>query len=103
MSSITKTAFCLTLATSLIWSAGCRKEPAAAPPAAAPSAPAAKPAEQPAAEQPQADASEAAKIEAAFASLSAEDRAGDPAKDLSGERRSTRRDGHADQGQRRGP
>ncbi len=70
MSSVTKTAFCVTLAASLAWFAGCRKEPAAAPPAPAQPAPAAAPADAPAA-----DAGKAATIEAAFASLSAEDRA----------------------------
>jgi YHS domain-containing protein len=70
MSIVMKTAFCVTLASSLVWFAGCRQEPAAAPPAPAQPAPAVNPAEQPAG-----DASEAAKIEAAFASLSAEDRA----------------------------
>jgi hypothetical protein len=76
MSTFTKIAACVTLA-SLVWFVGCRKEPAAVPPAANPPAPPANPAgDKPAAEQPPAGAAtEAAKIEASFASLSAEDRA----------------------------
>jgi hypothetical protein len=72
MSRVTKTALCVALASSLTWFAGCRKDPAPAPPAANPPAPA----DKPAGEQPQAaNDSDAGKIEAAFASLSAEDRA----------------------------
>ena len=77
MSRITKTFLCLALALSLTWLAGCRKEPPAAPPAASPPAPAATPAgDKPTGEQPQAtNDAEAGKVDAAFASLSAEDRA----------------------------
>jgi hypothetical protein len=70
MSNVTNAAVCISLAASLAWFAGCRKEPPAAPPPANPPAPAADPAKQPAA-----DAGAASKIEASFASLSAEDRA----------------------------
>lgn len=73
MSRFSKSVLCVALASSLAWFAGCRKEPAPAVPAANPPAPAE---DKPAGEQPQAsNDSEAGKVEAAFASLSAEDRA----------------------------
>jgi hypothetical protein len=71
-----KTTLCVALAASLAWYAGCRQEPAPAPPAPAPTAPPADPAQPSATETQQgANAAESARIEAAFASLSAGDRA----------------------------
>ena len=66
MSNVMKLLACL----ALVACAGCRKEPAPAPPPANPPAPAVDPAKEPGA-----DAGQDAKIEAAFASLSADDRA----------------------------
>ena len=69
MSRVTRTAACIALVVSLTAFAGCRKEPAPAPPAGN------QPAPTDPAKQPAADAGQDSKIQAAFASLSTEDRA----------------------------